>query len=201
MFGNARHGSVALGTISNIRIENGVPVCDVEVEPFMAFSSVQFLSWGGLSCLPKESITVDPTTRAVLVFPENPNRHVRVSPIVVGVLGWPTVGTEDAGALQEPRGYSPDGEVSLVVADDAVSIRKGSSDKEPVEAGRGREILAKLNEVMGLLNSYHDAIQEVSTAAAAPSATLTALQARRAALGGAWPEAGQECLSDALKVQ
>lgn len=200
MFGS-RSGTVALGTISNMRIENNVPVCDVECSPFVSFSSVQFMSWNGMSCLPNESITADDTTRAVLLFPESGStRAVRATPIVIGVLKWPAENSVET--LRDPRFVSgTNAEVTAWVRDAGVSITQQGSDKALAATARGPEVVDAINTLVGLLNDYHQALRELSVAAAAPSATLEALEVRKQALGGSWARSGDECLADALQVQ
>lgn len=191
--------TVVTGSIRNLRMENGEPVCDLRSDMFVSFETAQFATWINIAALPQASEYDDDSTRAVAVIPQGSTRDVRASPIIIGILGWH--GRADSiESYQIPTLTSKGENVTLRVTDSAANITNTEGGREVTPVLRGDLVRDKMDEMMSLINDLQTALSEVSTAAQAPSLKLSELEFIRAGQGGSWAGTDDSFESDSLEI-
>lgn len=191
--------TVVTGSIRNLRLENGQPVCDLRSDMFVSFETAQFATWINIAALPEASEYGDDDTRAIAVIPQGSTRNVKASPVIIGILGW----HGRAGSIKDyqiPTITSQDENVTLKVTNSAANITNTNGGRGVTPVLRSDLTRAKLDQAMSLINDLQSALGEVAATAGGVSVTLTTLNTARAAQGGSWAGTDDTFDSDSLEV-
>lgn len=191
--------TIVTGSIRNLRLENGQPVCDLRSDMFVTFETAQFATWINIAALPEPSEYGDDATRAIAVIPQGSTRNVKASPVIIGILGW----HGRAGSIEDyqiPTITSQDENVTLKVTNSAANIANVRGGREVTPVLRGDLTRAKLDEIVEIINALQDSVREVGASAGGISFTLAGLDAARAAQGGSWTGTNDTFDSDSLEV-
>lgn len=168
-----RLGTAILGFATDIRIENGAPVCTLITDSFTTPAVAQFANTGSIRALLQQSDTRSDETRVVAVIPEESDRYVRASPIIIGTLDWPTGDSIDA--LQIPRIESPDNNLVIEVTNSKANITNTGAGRELTPVLRADATRSRIDALVDAIGHLTDAIRATAAATNAPGAPEASL--------------------------